>query len=422
MDKKNNNIIKIGYKFIVFLCLILVVVRIGLARDLQTMLYFGYVGKVFNLVKNSYYKKIDEKTLIQGAYDGMKKNTPSLNTPSVFTWQALEAFYMNYTSDNPGISGKLAEAALDGMIDSLDDPYSILLTPDKLKTLKGDGSGIGLELGARKGNIVVIAPVAGSPADKAGFKSGDIIIAVNNQSVKNMSLIEGSLLIAGRQGKKIDITINRGGKTITLSPVFDKLKFEPIKYSLLSGNVGYIRISFFNGKIFNEFIYALNYMKKQNAKGLIVDLRDNPGGDLNEALRIAARFVPDGVLVWVKKEGGEPVPQKSGSNETFPAPVVFLVNRGSASASEVLSAAVSENGKAVLIGQQTFGKGVIQSVFKLTGGAELNLTTQAYLTPEKHNINGMGLKPDYIIDKEPNFSQLARDLQVIAGWKYIKKQ
>jgi carboxyl-terminal processing protease len=275
-------------------------------------------------------------------------------------------------------------------------------------------------MGAKNGKVVVIAPIVGSPAEKAGLKSGDRIVAIRGKSVRNDTLYNASMLIVGKRGDSIDITIERGSRTLTLRPVFQPLKIEPVKYMMLSDNVGYIKIGIFTGKIFSEVQYALNYMKKNNARGVIIDVRNNPGGDFDEALKIAARFVPNGTLIWVVGKDGKPKPKESGSGETFPAPVVILINEGSASASEVMTAAIGGNGKATLMGRRTFGKGVVQTVFKLTGGALLNLTTEKYLTPGKNDINGVGITPHIILQEASQNPDPTKDKFVMEAWKCIK--
>lgn len=392
------------------------------ARITRETLFYTYIIKVRSLIKKEFYRGVEDGTLVRGAYNGMRKILPGSPKLPDYKWSSFEKFYLEVSRERPQLAGKLGEAALNGMVNALNDPYSVLLTPGKLKVLRGeDGSRIGLELGARGKKVVVIAPLVGSPAEKVGIKSGDVLIAVNGRSTRNLNLYQTSMLISGSQGEKISITVQRDGKKLTFKPTFRKFKLVPIKYMILENNVGYIKIGIFNGKIFDEFMYALRVMKKKKVRGLIVDIRNNPGGDLMEALRVAARFVPRQTLVWIKKKGKDPVSRKSGSGETFPAPVVFLINEGSASASEVLAAAVSENKKAVLIGRRTFGKAVIQTVFQLTGGAKLYLTTEVYLTPNKNDIQGRGVSPDIYVGQLKQKVDPTRDPYVITAWEFLNR-
>lgn len=401
-----------------FLCL---TPRQGSCQVSRGLLFYSYIKKVRSLIQESFYRRVDEQALVRGAYAGMKKAVPALEIPADCSWSAFEGFYLEYSRRSPEAAGAAGEAALDGMVDSLKDPYSVLLTPGKRGILEGgDGSGIGVELGYREGRVVVIAPIVGSPAERAGLKSGDILLSINGQSTQGMSLYQASLLISGRRGESIPLAVARNSQKLAFSPVFETLRIDPIRYALLSGNMGYIKIGVFNGRILKEFQYALNFMKQQKVKGLILDLRNNPGGDLTEALQVAARFVPDGVLVWVVSKGGDAKPCRSGSHESFPAPVAVIINEGTASASEVLAAALSDNSKAVLVGRKSFGKGVIQTEYRLMGGARLNLTTESYLTPNKKDINNNGIVPNYHVKSTAQNIDPAKDPFVHAAWSHLR--
>lgn len=387
--------------------------------DKEQLIHF-YLQRVRELIKFNYYRHVTDKAMIKGAIEKMSRVDSSMKAPSKYDWRTFQLYYLGLSRGKPELAGKLGEAALEGMVDALGDPYSVLLTPQKQENMESDdGSAIGVELGARDGKVVIIAPLVGSPAEKAGLIAGDRLEAVKGKPVKGLTYYGASMLIKGREGESIDITVMRNGKKVTCRPVFAQLQIKPIEYMLLSNNIGYIRIRTFTGKIFQEFQYALDVMKKKKVRGLILDLRNNPGGDFNEALRVAARFVPDGTLVWVEKERKAAVPQRSGSGETFPAPVVVLVNEGSASASEVLSAALGENKKATLMGRKTFGKGVVQTDFKLTGNAILRLTTEKYLTPDKHDINGRGIHPQITLPNATQNPVPTKDRFVISAWKYL---
>jgi carboxyl-terminal processing protease len=382
-------------------------------------LYWAYVRNAYQHIRTSYYREVSEETLVQGAADGMNGILPQPVNIG-YNWMHLESLFFQQSKKFPGLAGKLAEASIDGMVKSLNDPYSVLLTPEKIRVLNNqDNCGIGIEMGGKNGRVVVIAPLPGSPAEKAGMKNGDIIAAVNGVSTLEKGLYETAMLIDGRPGEKIKITVIRNGNRIDCYPVFSRFSIDPLYCCLLTNNIGYIRVRLFNGKIFDEFTGKLKSMRGKKVKGLIIDLRNNPGGDFMESLRLAARFVPEGNLVWVKRRDTEPQPRYSGSGEKFPVPVVVLVNEGSASASEVFAAALVENDKALLMGRPTFGKAAIQTQYKLTGGALLNITTETYLTPKMNNIEGTGIKPRIILDDCSQKDDPVQDSAVKQAWKYL---
>ncbi len=384
------------------------------------LLFCSYIKKTYTLILKNFYKKVNKEEIIKNGFLRMRK-VISFSMPSNYSWEVFERYYLKLSGENPSLAGKLGEEALDGMVEGLHDPYSVLLTPKKLKLLKGgDGSSIGIELGAKKGKVIVVAPITGSPAEKAGFKSGDVILQVGNKSVKGKNLYYISMLIRGRAGDKLPITVLRGSRKITLYPVFSHFKVKPIRYFILPRGIGYVKITHFNGKVYPLFKYALSSMKRRKVKGLILDLRNNPGGDLEESLKIASLFVKKGVLVWVVKRG-KASPIKPKGEEYVNMPLVILVNEGTASASEILSAAIQENKRGVLIGKTTFGKGIIQTEYRLTGGALLRLTTAAYRTPKKRDINGRGIVPNIVVQNAQPTVSVGKDPLVRKAWKILCK-
>lgn len=423
-SKNRSFIIKVSASIMLMLFLFLYASPFVFAQQPDGRYILSQIYRIRDLIAVNFYKPVYSAEMVRGAFSHMAKvhPHPSFKNPGEMTWSNFEARYLAAVNENPSLAGRLGEAALDGMVESLRDPYSVLLTPSKKAVLEGgDGSGIGVEMGYKEGKVIVIAPLTGSPAEKAGLRSGDHITAVNGRSTAGMSLYNVSMLISGRQGEKIDITVNRSGGTFTFSPVFAPLNIEPIEYHLLNNNIGYIRIRIFDGKIIEKFNYAFNIMKQRKVKGLILDLRNNPGGDFLEALLIAAKFVPQGRLVWIIKRGQQPEPKESSSGGSFNAPVVVLINEGSASASEVLAAALRENNKAVLMGRKTFGKGVVQTLFDMPGGAVLHLTTEKYLTPAKKDINFVGISPDIPLSDALQHTDPTKDGFVIEAWKHLNK-
>lgn len=413
---------KTYYFFISLIAIFILFPRAVRAQFDRGSLFYSKINQIRSLIITSFYRQVSDETLVKGAFGKMKKTYPPLAKPSDYSWRSFTEIYLKTSSEKPEIAGILAEAAVEGMVDSLNDPYSVLINPQKRQLMKnGDGSIVGIEMGAKNGKTVVIAPLPGSPAEKAGIRSGDVITAINGLSVEKMNLYEASMLITGKCGEKIEFKIIRGGKRHTFYPVLSFFEIKPVHALMLAENIGYIKIALFNGKMFEKFLQDLTYMKRKKVRGLILDLRNNPGGDVNEALRVVARFVPQGVLAWSTKKNEPDFPLQSISGEVFPSKIVLLVNEGTASAAEIATAALSENKRAVTAGRRTFGKGVVQTVFKPTSETELYLTTEVYLTPEKNNFNGTGILPEIVLENSGLNPDPTKDSFVRYAWNYLKK-
>jgi len=303
---------------------------------------------------------------------------------------------------------KLVEGAIKGIVGSLDDPYSVYLDKKTYSQLqeqiRGSFGGIGILVGVKEHYLTVVKPFANTPAAKAGIKAGDIITAIGDQKAKDMDTETAVNLMRGPVGSPVELTIAREG---VQSPFKVKLVREEISVPTVEGsmlanenNIGYIVISQFTENTGDEVVETLQRLRKEGMEGLILDLRDNPGGELNSAVKVADQFLGKGPIVHIDYRIGRDHTFYSDP-EKLGLPLVVLVNKGSASAAEILAGAIKDSKEGTLVGTQTFGKGIVQTVFPLDNGAGLKLTTARYLTPDKHDIHKKGIAPDVVVEQEP---------------------
>ncbi|HAM32980.1 MAG TPA: peptidase S41 [Deltaproteobacteria bacterium] len=300
----------------------------------------------------------------------------------------------------------LVKGAVTGMVQTL-DPHSSYLTPDMLKQVevetKGAFGGLGIEIGTKDGFLTVIAPIEDTPAARAGILAGDKIIRIENESTKNMNVMDAVKRLRGEPGTKVTITISRESlpepKVFTLTR--DIIKVKSVRSKSMGDGIGYIRLAQFQQDSHQEVDRALQgFLKeKEGMKGLILDLRNNPGGLLDQAVRIADEFVDSGLIVYtdgrVEAQKTKYAAHKEGTYAGFP--IVVLVNAGSASASEIVAGALQDHGRAIIIGQRTFGKASVQTILPLDDGSALRLTTARYYTPNGRSIQAKGIEPDIVV-------------------------
>ncbi|MCL5289670.1 MAG: S41 family peptidase [Bacillota bacterium] len=303
---------------------------------------------------------------------------------------------------------KMVEGAIKGVVESLDDPYSVYLDKKTYSSLqeqiRGSFGGIGVLVGLKDHYLTVVKPFPNTPAAEKGIKAGDIIVQIGDKSTKDMDTETAVGLMRGPVGSEVVLIIKREGKEpFPVSITRQEINVPTVEGRMLpnENNVAYMVISQFTEHTGEEFLQSLEDLKKEGMEGLVLDLRDNPGGELNSAIKIADQFLAKGPIVHID--------YRIGRDHTFNAepdkldlPLVLLVNKGSASASEILAGAVKDAGVGTLVGTKTFGKGVVQTVFPLDNGAGLKLTTARYLTPEKQDIHKKGISPDVVLDQEPD--------------------
>ncbi|MGH7850493.1 MAG: S41 family peptidase [Thermodesulfobacteriota bacterium] len=319
---------------------------------------------------------------------------------------------------------KLTNSAIDGMLKTL-DPYSTYLSPERYRELEigtsGEFGGVGMEVSEENGVLTVITPIEGSPAEKAGIKPRDQIIEIEGKSTQGMVVQEAVRILRGPSGTPVKITIRREGekepRVITL--IRDKIVVKSVKPELLENGIGYVKLAQFQDRTSQELTEAIAGLETQNGKelsGLILDLRNNPGGLLTEAIDVVDEFIDSGLIVSVRgrteDQTREYYATKNGSFQTFP--VVVIVNDGSASASEVVAEALQDSKRAVILGTKTFGKGSVQTIIKLEDGSGLKLTTAKFYAPSGRSINQVGVTPDIKVENsEDQDKQLESAINIL---------
>ncbi len=323
-------------------------------------------------------------------------------------WASLRQKALQKPLDNQ----EAAYGAITNMLKTLDDPFTRFLDPEQYRSLQvntsGELTGVGLQiaLNPESGKLEVIAPIAGSPADKAGIQPRDRIIKIEGISTEKFTLEEAAAKMRGAAGSFVTLLIERDKESILeVRLMRDRIELNPVIAQLHSSpqgkSIGYLRLTQFNANAPMELAHALSSLEKKGADAYILDLRNNPGGLLQAGIEIARLWLDSGTIVYtVNRQGIQGNFDAVGSALTQD-PLVILVNQGTASASEILAGALQDNGRAQLVGETTFGKGLIQSLFELSDGSGLAVTIAKYETPAHHDINKLGIKPDQVVPSQP---------------------
>lgn len=321
-------------------------------------------------------------------------------------------FYKDTSDDD------LVQGAIKGMFSGLGDVYSQYYTKEEFETLKeqtsGSFVGIGVYISPTSDDdyITIIAPIEGSPAEKAGIKAGDKIVKVDGNNVYTDDSDKAISMIKGKAGTTVKLTIKRGNEEFDIDIKREEIISKSVEEKVLNDSIGYIKITSFNENTCDEFTEALNSLKKEDIKGLVLDLRNNPGGLLDVCSEIADELIGEGTIVYTKDNKGNKEYLKSDKDK-LGLPIAILVNEGSASASEILTAAIVDNNEGIAIGTTTFGKGLVQSVRELKDGTGYKLTTAQYFTPNGDYINGKGIQPK-IVEKDES-KQLDKAVEWLKG-------
>ncbi len=326
-----------------------------------------------------------------------------INDTTVEKLETLEDVVEEYYYKDEDINvDKMIEGMYAGVIDSLDDPYSTYYTREEWQALIADTQGIYYGIGAyvsldvTTGFAKINGVIAGTPAEEAGLRENDVIYMVDGELTQGYELTQVTAMIKGEEGTTVHLTIYRDGEDDYLDMDIMRRKIESptVNYEMLDDDVGYIQITEFDEVTADQFAEALAVVKGSGARGLILDLRSNPGGSLPVVVDVARSILPEGMIVYTEDKYGKREEYTCDGKNELQIPLVVLINGNSASASEILAGAIKDYGKGTLIGTTTFGKGIVQRVLPLTDGTALKLTISSYYTPKGNNIHGIGIDPD----------------------------
>lgn len=368
-----------------------------------------------------------------GVGDGrISVGTSRLNSqlPSSLNFSSVNQVYQALKGNYNGklTTSQLLDGLKEGLAQSTGDPYTEYFTASEAKQfndeLNNSFSGIGAELGAdSSGNVEIIAPIDGTPAAKAGIKPKDVIATINGASTSGLSPDAAVNKIRGPAGTKVKLGIVRGGtQQLNFTITRQNITVPSVTTKILPGNIGYMQISSFADDTSNLAEQAAQkFVQKDHIKGVILDLRDNPGGEVNAAVNVSSLWLPSGKMIMQERGNENQTYTSTGADTLHGLPTTVLVNDGSASASEITAGALHDNGAATIIGTKTYGKGVVQAILDLSGGAELKVTVASWYRPNGQNINHKGITPDQIVQLTDAEAKAGNDTQLKAAEAYLQK-
>ncbi|MBU4602377.1 S41 family peptidase [bacterium] len=322
------------------------------------------------------------------------------------------------------------QGAIRGMLKTLDDPYTRYMDPQALKREQedmflGHFGGLGIIISIKDDQLTIISPIEDTPAYKAGVKAGDKIVEIDGKPTEGMGVDEAVDILRGEKGTEVILGIKRKNveEILEISIIRDIIEVKAVKKEIMgkNNNLGYVRITTFNVNTKPELEEVLNEFKKDSdIHGIILDLRNNPGGLLDSAIEVASKFIKEGPIVHIKDRDGIVATIESKGNKYPEWPLFVLVNEGSASASEIVAGAIQDFGRGKLLGEKTFGKGVVQQVFNLYNGSGIAITTSEYFTPSERSINHIGIEPDILV--EPAAEDDEQDMQLNKAIQLLEEE
>lgn len=331
----------------------------------------------------------------------------------------LDSFYFEDVDDE-----KAKDSIYKAYLSSYGDKYTVYYTADEYKklteTTNGTFSGIGAVCQiSSEGGILLVDVYESGAGYKAGLRSGDRIIQVDGTDVTDMDLSSAVALVKGEKGTQVGLKIVRDGATSDYTVVRDEIEVQTVNYAITEDNIGYISVSQFENVTAKQFKAAIEDLKSEGAKGIIIDIRNNPGGLLTTVISMLKDILPNGLIVYTEDKDGNRKEYSDNDNEELDMPLAVLVNGNSASASEIFAGAIQDYGKGVIVGTQTFGKGIVQTVKPLTDGSAIKFTIAKYFTPKGQDIHGKGVTPDVVVEYDKDADE---DTQISAALESVRAQ
>ncbi|MBH41671.1 MAG: peptidase S41 [Candidatus Magasanikbacteria bacterium] len=376
---------------------------LSIAGTICLSFFFGFhIGSA----ENGFVQESQSSIEVRGQVVNTKEKAQTEDIDFNQFWKIWKTVRANYV-DQPVDETPLYHGAIKGMVAGLNDEHSVYLPPVKAKVfsegLSGEFGGIGAEIGIRDEQLVVIAPLPETPAEKSGLASGDKILAVDGTETRGLTVEEAVKIIKGKPGTMVVLTVSRNGLDAVeqVSIVREVITIPTVLWEQKENNIAYLRISYFNEDTLNQFNTKVKELLHESPKGIILDLRSNPGGFLQTAVLVASEWVEEGVVVREVFQSKENTKEyvATGANRLAQIPTVILVDKGTASGSEIVAGALQDYKKAVIIGTKTFGKGSVQSYEEFPDGSALKLTVAKWFTPENRGIDKEGIEPDIVLEE-----------------------
>jgi len=335
--------------------------------------------------------------------------------------QVVAIIKTQYLEDVP--AEQLMKGAARGMVDSLNDPYSVYMDEEEFQEfrqhIEGSIGGIGIFVSVQDEKYVVYSVIEGTPASKAGLKKGDVIYKVNKVLASEMDVDETVAKMRGEPGTPVEVSVVREGNIKDFTVVRDVIDIPTVESEVLPGKIGYLRLNLFASNSDEALVEHLDKLEQEKIVGLVLDLRDNPGGDLESAINMSRYFLPEGPVVYIVDNKGRTKSMVNSQPEELGVPLVVLINEGSASASEVLAGAIKDTNSGILIGEKSYGKALVQVLIEMRGKDAIKLTTAKYLTPNKNDIQAKGIEPDIKVSLT---AEAEEDTQLKKALDVLEKQ
>jgi carboxyl-terminal processing protease len=406
----------------------------------------GEISAGYQHLTSDFYKKVDAQAILNSVRAQLlfAMRTAGLKNASLPVMKSNEAAGANARAIDNEISAAAAEShakfsphqlsyiAIDGMMRSVKDRYTVFLTPKEYAALNQDldggdfgGTGIVIQIDDTTKQILVENVIPDGPADKAGVQQDDLITAIDGVPTKGMTVQQASTKLRGKEGTSVSLTVSRDG-TIVPPIAITRAKIHQLSVyeKMLPGKIGYVELTVFGRDTGAEIDAALTRLQRQGARALVLDLRDNGGGYLQAAVAVSSKFISSGPIVSVESRASNITTLEADDTAIDPLPLVVLVNGYTASASEITSGAIQDSGVGTIMGTKTFGKGVVQTIFPLPDGSAVKITTARYLTPRNRDINHLGITPDVVVaeNKHPQYGTPAKDDQLTRALQYLNEK